>query len=71
MVKVRFHSDDISCGGCTSSIEDGLSQVDGVAHVSGDPETKVVEVEYDETSLTSDAILAKLDEIGFSATIVG
>ncbi|MCH7945351.1 MAG: heavy-metal-associated domain-containing protein, partial [Armatimonadetes bacterium] len=58
-------------GGCTSSIEAGLSQVDGVSHVSGDPETKVVEVEYDETALTSEAILAKLDEIGFAATIVG
>ncbi len=71
MVKVRFHSEDISCGGCTASIEDGLSQVDGVAHVSGDPETKVVEVEYDESALTSDEIVAKLDEIGFAATIVG
>ncbi len=71
MIKVRFHSDDISCGGCTASIEAGLSAVDGVSHVSGDPETKVVEVEFDEVSLSSEAILAKLDEIGFSATIVG
>ena len=71
MVKVRFHSDNISCGGCTSSIEDGLSQIDGVAHVWGDPETKVVEVEFNELSLSSEAILAKLDEIGFAATIVG
>ena len=71
MIKVRFHSDGISCGGCTSSIEDGLSAVDGVANVSGDPETKVVEVEFDEVTLSSEAILAKLDEIGFSATIVG
>lgn len=63
-----FHSDEISCGGCTSTIERGLSAVAGVSAVKGDPETKLVTVEHDE-SLSVESILAKLDEIGFESTV--
>ena len=70
MAKAQFHSNEISCGGCTSSIEKGLSAVEGVSSVSGDPDAKTVDVEYDDSKVTTDAILAKLDEIGFESTLV-
>ena len=63
-----FKSEDISCGGCTATIEKELGQLPGVSSVKGDPETKLVTVEYDD-SLGAEAILAKLDEIGFESVV--
>lgn len=63
-----FHSDEISCGGCTSTIEKQLSAMPGVSSVKGDPESKMVTVEHDE-SLSVDSLLARLDEIGFESTV--
>lgn len=70
MGKAQFHSGDISCGGCTSSIEKGLTGVNGVNSVSGDPDAKTVDVEFDESQVSTDALLAKLDEMGFESTLV-
>lgn len=63
-----FKSEDISCGGCTATIEKELGRMQGVTSVKGDPETKLVTVEYDD-SLGAEAILAKLDEIGFESVV--
>lgn len=62
----KVRSGDISCGGCTATIEKALSAVPGIEHVDGDPATKVVTVLHDE-SVTLATILAKMDEAGFSA----
>lgn len=63
-------SDEISCGGCTATIEKALMTVPGITRVSGNPETKVVTVEHD-TSVDEHKILEKMDEAGFAAEIVG
>ena len=68
-MKTVFHSEDISCGGCTSTIEKELSPMQGIASVTGDPETKQVVVEHEE-SLSIDDILAKLDDLGFESKVV-
>ena len=67
MTKATFFSADIECDGCTSSIEDALSKLAGVASVNGDPDTKQVKVEFHDTVVSEEAILAKLDEIGFES----
>ena len=70
MAKAKFHSDDISCGGCTASIEKNLRAVEGIMHVSGNPDAKTVEVEYDEDKVNTEFILGRLDEIGFESSVI-
>lgn len=66
-----FFSEDISCGGCTSSIEKGLTPVAGVKSVVGSPDDKKVTVEFDEGAVSVEKLLALLDEMGFESKIVG
>ena len=49
MTTTTFYSADIACDGCTSSIQEALSKLAGVASVSGDHETKRVKVEFHDT----------------------
>jgi copper chaperone CopZ len=67
-VTTVFKSEDISCGGCTATIERELGRLPGVSSVKGDPESKLVTVEYDDT-LPVEEILAKLDAIGFESVV--
>ena len=70
MKRTVLRSDDIACGGCTSSIESALSALAGVKSVAGDPETKIVVVDHDE-SVTVEALREAMDQIGFSSNVVG
>ena len=70
MTKTRLFSDDIACGGCTSSIERGVSEMPGVASVRGSASEKTVDVEYDESVIPVESIIAKLDELGFDSRVV-
>ena len=67
MTTATYYSADIECEGCTSSIEEALSKVAGIASVSGNHETKQVKVEFHDTVVSEEAILAKLDELGFES----
>ena len=70
MTRTVLRSDDIACGGCTASIESALTTLAGVKSVAGDPETKIVVVDHDET-VTVEALREALDQIGFSSNVVG
>ncbi|MCH7905011.1 MAG: heavy-metal-associated domain-containing protein [Armatimonadetes bacterium] len=67
MTKATYYSADIACDGCTSSIEEALSKLAGIASVSGNPDTKQVKVEFHDTVVSEEAILAKLNELGFES----
>jgi copper chaperone CopZ len=47
-----------------------LSALAGVKSVAGDPETKIVVVDHDE-SVTVEALREAMDQIGFSSNVVG
>ncbi len=55
---------NISCGGCVQAIRLELSQMPGVASVSGDAAQRSIEVEY-EAPATWKAIVAALEEIEY------
>ena len=69
-MKTVLLSDDISCGGCTATIEKSLSAVAGIDSVVGNPEQKSVTIEYNESLITLQAIISKLDELGFESRVV-
>ena len=67
MDKKKFSIPNISCGHCVMSIKNELGELDGVKTVTGDPETKSIEVEW-EAPATEDRIKETLNEINYPAT---
>ncbi len=47
MITKTFHIPNISCGHCVRSIKDELEEIIGVSRVDGDPEKKLITVEYE------------------------
>ena len=66
MENKTFKVPKISCGHCTATIERELRDLEGVAEVSADKDTKEVVVKW-EAPADWDRIKSTLDEIGFSA----
>jgi len=67
MEKQTFSIPNISCGHCVMSIKNELSEMEGVATVDGNPESKTISVEWDSPA-TSDIIKDKLKEINYPAS---
>ena len=66
MEKQDFTIPNISCGHCVAAIKDELSEMDGVTAVDGNPESKVMKVEWDAPA-TLASIREKLQEINYPA----
>lgn len=66
MTTKTFTIPNISCGHCTSAIENELSALDGVAKVTGDISAKQVTVEWDAPASQTE-ILRVLKDIGYPA----
>jgi len=62
MEEVTYNVPDISCQHCKQSIEDEVSQVQGVASVEVDVEAKTVTVTGE---LDEQAIVSAIDEAGY------
>ncbi len=68
MVTITLNIPDISCGHCTSSIEETLNELEGVTSVKADVAKKNAVVKFDEELVTEVDIIEVLDDIGFEAT---
>lgn len=67
---IRLNAPDISCKSCANAITNALSKLDGVQQVTVDIAAKMVDVQYEESKVTIEAILQRLDQAGFPATVV-
>jgi copper chaperone len=47
MTTKTFHIPNISCSHCVKNIKNGLEEINGVLKVEGDPEKKLITVEYE------------------------
>ena len=68
MTKETFSIPNISCGHCTTAIQNELTDLEGVTRVDGQIEAKTVTVEWD-TPVTRDQILDALKEINYPAKV--
>lgn len=68
MKTVTFSIPEINCGHCTSSIEGALKDLAGIQSVTTSVEDKTAIVEFAEETITTSAIIAAIDDVGFSAT---
>lgn len=66
MEKQDFTIPNITCGHCVAAIKDELSEMDGVSAVDGNPESKVMHVEWDAPA-TKALIKDKLQAINYPA----
>ena len=66
MEKQDFTIPNISCGHCVAAIKDELSEMDGVSAVDGNPDSKVMHVEWDAPA-TQALIKDKLQAINYPA----
>ncbi len=55
----------IHCSSCADTIRRNLEPIRGVASVEVDPESKTVDLRFDESDVTEKQIREKLEEIGF------
>lgn len=67
MEKQTFLVPNISCEHCVNAIQSELTELDGVAHVAGDPGKKSIEVEWDSPA-TLETIKQVLQEIDYPAS---
>ncbi|HIO13670.1 MAG TPA: heavy-metal-associated domain-containing protein [Chromatiales bacterium] len=63
MTITRIEVDNIKCGGCMKTIENGLLRLDGVTRVDIDLEAGAVSIEA--TNLSRDALAAVLSGMGY------
>ena len=64
MAKETFSIPNISCGHCVMAIKNELSDMEGIQTVSGSPESKTVDVEW-ESPATLEKIKATLKEMNY------
>ncbi len=57
---------DISCGHCKASIEGAVAPLDGVERVEVDVASKTVTVDYDGSDAAMEAIVAAIEEQGYT-----
>ena len=65
MAHSRFKVPSIACDGCARSIKQALGRVSGVERVEVDVAGKTVDVDYDATEVTEDAIRGRIEAAGY------
>lgn len=60
-------SPKISCGHCKMTVESTGNSLEGVSAIAADPETKKIEITYDENVITLDEIKKALEAAGYPA----
>ena len=67
MQSKTFEVPNVGCNGCVNTIKNEVSELSGVASVSGDVDSKMITVEWD-TPASWDTIKSKLVEIEYPPT---
>ena len=65
MTQISLEAIDISCEHCIKSIEKAVTNLPGVRFVAGDPEGKLVTLEYDPALVDLTAIENAMEEEGY------
>jgi len=65
MTMTTLNVPDISCGHCKSSIEGAVGPLDGVNAVEVHVDERTVDLAYDGTDATFNAIVAAIEEQGY------
>lgn len=61
---------DMTCGGCTASVQKAVQALDGITSISIDLPSRQAVIGYDEAQIDQDAILQAIDDAGFEPEII-
>lgn len=70
MESIKLQAPDISCGHCVSTVNNRLSNLEGVTSVEANSATKLVDVQFDAEKVTLEKIQAELADAGYPANPV-
>ncbi len=65
MERVEIRVDGMTCGGCVNSIQNALTNRDGITSAAADLESSMVTVEFDSGVIQKDAIEKVIADAGF------
>ena len=66
MTEKTFNVPDMSCAHCKAAVEGGLNELAGVERVNADVVNGIVEVSYDEGTVTTEDLLGAIEEAGYT-----
>jgi copper chaperone CopZ len=69
MIKKIFKIPDMTCSNCAMKIESLEDDLDGVKEVDASYHKLQMVIEYDETSLTEEQIIAAVKKKGYTAIV--
>lgn len=70
MIKKTFKVPDMSCTNCAMKLESLEDSLDGVREINASYHKLQMTVEYDETRLTDEQIIAAVKKKGYQAIVV-
>ncbi len=65
MQQTTLTAPKISCGHCKMAVESAAGQLPGVTSVTADPETKKIELTWDESLVSLEDIRRAIEEAGY------
>jgi len=65
MTTLTLNVPDISCGHCKSSIEGAVGVLSGIEKVEVTIDARTVDVAYDESAVSPDAIVDAIEDVGY------
>jgi copper ion binding protein len=69
MIKQRFEIIGMHCTGCVMAVEGAIEDLSGVKSANANYAKQHADVEYDDTKVSVDAILAAVAEAGYEAQL--
>lgn len=71
MANVKFRITGMTCGHCQAKVEKALKGVAGVYSAVVDLPDGEAEVDFDDDSVTTDALVAAVERAGYGAKLAG
>jgi copper chaperone len=68
MEHVEIHVDGMTCSGCVKSIQNALTNRDGVASATADLDSAMVAVDFDSSVIQKSTIEQAIVDAGFSVS---
>lgn len=65
-MQIQFTVPDMSCGHCKAAIEGSLGKLGGVKHSDANPDTKLVDVDYDENKVSVAQLTEAIEDAGYT-----
>ena len=69
MVKQKFEVTGMTCSACSSHVEKSVSKLPGMVQVSVNLLTNSMQVSYDETICSAEAVISAVEKAGYGARV--